>query len=458
MNIVIVGAGEVGFSVARNLSQDGHDVVLIENDPDRAAKAENELDVMVVRGNGARPNILAKAGIVEGSGVELLIACSSKDEVNILACWIARKMGVKRVISRAVGMEFTDSDSWSRELGIDVMVSPERSVAREVEGLLETQGAIHSTEIDDKAGVYAFRVEEESPVSNLTLVELRRKNPKLVTIVVYIQRGAEGFIPRATDTLQPGDLCYSFCYLDQIQEIAQLYQSHKRKKLKHVIIVGAGKVGFQTSQLLLKRLKGIDIRLIDIDREKCRKIAAELPEAMVLWGDGADEELLMQEGIAATGGFLAATESDETNLMLAVLAKVLGARKSIAVIRRKSYIKLADHLPIDSIVSRNEALSSVIISAVRYPGHANTLMIFDQIGAETLQVTIPEGSPAIGVELKDLELPRDALVGLVRREGDKQDVFIPTGTFHFLAGDKAIIFSTLEAIDATLEKLGANVV
>ncbi len=338
------------------------------------------------------------------------------------------------------------------------MVSPERSVAREVEGLLETQGAIHSTEIDDKAGVYAFRVEEESPVSNLTLVELRRKNPKLVTIVVYIQRGAEGFIPRATDTLQPGDLCYSFCYLDQIQEIAQLYQSHKRKKLKHVIIVGAGKVGFQTSQLLLKRLKGIDIRLIDIDREKCRKIAAELPEAMVLWGDGADEELLMQEGIAATGGFLAATESDETNLMLAVLAKVLGARKSIAVIRRKSYIKLADHLPIDSIVSRNEALSSVIISAVRYPGHANTLMIFDQIGAETLQVTIPADSPAIGVALKDLELPPGALVGLVRRDGVKHDLFIPTGAFHFLAGDKAILFSTLEVVDATLEKLGVNVV
>ncbi|MDR1884882.1 MAG: NAD-binding protein, partial [Synergistaceae bacterium] len=158
MHIVIVGAGEVGFSVARNLSQDGHDLVLVEEDPDRAAKAENELDVMVVRGNGARPNVLEKAGISEDTSVEMLIACSSKDEVNILACWIAKKMGVKRVISRAVGMEFTDTDSWSRDLGIDMMVSPERSVAREVEDLLETQGAIHSTEIDAKAGLYAFRV------------------------------------------------------------------------------------------------------------------------------------------------------------------------------------------------------------------------------------------------------------------------------------------------------------
>lgn len=456
MNIVIVGAGEVGFNVARNLSQDGHNVVLIENDPDRAAKAESELDVMVVRGNGARPNVLEKAGVVEGSSVEMLIACSSKDEVNIVACWIAKKMGVKRVISRAVGMEFTDTATWSRDLGIDVMVSPERSVAREVEGLLETQGAVHSTEIDDKAGIYAFRVDDDSQAVNLNLMELRSRNPRLVTIVVYVKRGEQGFIPKATDTLMPGDLCYSFCYLDQIQEISQLYHSHKRKKLRHVIIVGAGKVGFQTSKLLLGRLSGIDIRLIDIDRDKCRKVATELPEATVLWGDGADEELLLQEGIGTTGGFVATTDSDEVNLMLAVIAKTLGARKSIAVIRRKSYMKLTEHLNIDSIVNKNEALSSVIISAVRFPGHANALAIFDQIGAETLQITIPQGSPAIGVELKNLDLPKGALVGLVRREGAKKNIFIPTGDFSFKEGDKATVFSTLDVVDLAMEKLGAN--
>jgi trk system potassium uptake protein TrkA len=142
--------------------------------------------------------------------------------------------------------------------------------------------------------------------------------------------------------------------------------------------------------------------------------------------------------------------------MLAALAKTLGARKSIAVIRRKSYIKMADHLPIASIDNRHESLSSVIISAVRYPGHASTLMIFDQIGAETLQITIPAGSPAIGVELKDLDFPRGALIGLVRRDGVKHDIFIPTGTFHFLEGDRAIVFSTLEVVDTVLEKLGAN--
>lgn len=456
MRIVIIGGGEVGFNVAKSLSEDEHDIVMVEANPDRAAKAEDELDVMVIRGNGARPNVLEKAGVTENSSVEMLIACSNKDEVNILACWIAKKMGVKRVISRAVGMEFTDNDTWSRQLGIDMMVSPERSVAREVEDLLETQGAVHSTEIDDKAGVYAFKVEIESQACGITLMELRQNNPNLVTIIVYVQRGSGGFIPKAGDVLEADDLCYSFCYLDQIREIAELYQPQRSKKLKRVMIVGAGKIGFQTAALLQKRLKGIDVRLIDLDRDKCRRVASELPKALVLWGDGTDEELLTQEGIASCGGFLAATDSDELNLIIATMAKTLGAKKCIAVVRRKSYSKMMEHLPVDSIVNRNEALSSVIISAVRYPGHANTLAIFDRIGAETIEVSIPKGSPAIDIPLKDLSLPSGALIGLVRREREKRELFIPTGTSSLAAGDKAIIFATLEVVDKTLETLGVQ--
>ena len=457
MRIVIVGAGEVGFSVARSLSQDGNDVVVVEENPERASKAENELDALVVRGNGARPNVLEKAGIKPGGGVEMLIACSSRDEVNILACWIAKKMGVERVISRAVGLEFTDTDAWSRELGIDKMVSPERSVAREIENLLETQGAVYSSEFDEKAGIYAFKVEEDSPACGTTLLELRKKNPKLVTILAFVRRGEEGFIPKALDELKAGDLCYSFCYLDQIQEIAELYQSHKSMRLKRVIIVGAGKVGFQTACLLHSNLKGVDVRIIEIDRDKCRRVAGELPKATVLWGDGADEELLTQEGVENAGGFVASTDNDEVNLVLASQAKMLGARKSIAVIRRKSYMKLVEAMPIDAIVSRNDALSSVLISAVRHPGNASTLAFIDQIGAETLRVSIPDGSPAIGVELKDLPLPPGSLLGLVKREREAGELFIPTGKSSLAAGDKVVVFSALDAVNDVLETLGVSV-
>lgn len=456
MNIVIVGAGEVGFSVARNLSQDGHDVVLIENEPERASKAENELDVMVVRGNGSRPGVLAKAGVVEGTNVELLIACSARDEVNILACLIAKRMGVKRLISRAIGMEFTEGDTWSRDLGIGVMISPERSVAREIVALLETQGAVFSNEIDDKAGVYAFRVEEGAPACGLDLIQLRQKNPGLITIIVYIKRGQDGFIPKASDALQPGDICYSFCYVEQIHEIAQMYRRDKRRKLRRVFVVGGGKIGAQISQQILLRRPNIDLKVFDLDLDKCGRIASELPSAMAIWGDGADDDLLRNEGIDQCDGFVAATDDDEKNLIMASLGRTLGAQKSIAVIRRRSYMKLAPSLPIDAIVNRNETLSSVILSTVRHPEHASTLTIFDQLGAETLQVTITESSPAIGVALKDLTLPKGALVGLVRREGIKKGLIIPTGMFEFMAGDKAIIFSAQEAVDDVLACLGAS--
>lgn len=457
MNIVVIGAGEVGYTVAKNLSQDGHAVILIEQDPDRATKAENELDVMVVRGNGARPNVLEKAGITEGTQTELLIACSSRDEVNMLACWIARKRGVKRVISRAVGMEFTDSDTWSRDLGIDMLVSPERSVAREIAGILETKTALLSSEIDDKAGFYAFKVEEGSAICGLDLMQLRQKMPNLITIVVYIKRGEGGFIPKASDVIEAGDICYSFDYISQINDIAATYQADKRKRMRRVLIVGAGKIGFQTAQHILSRKKNVDVRLIEIDKAKCDKVAQDLIDenGMVLWGDGADEEMLVQEGVPMCDGFVAATEDDEKNIVLASFAKTLGAGKSIAIVRRRAYSKLASVLPIDALVNRNETLSSAIISAVRNPGNASTLMVFDSLGAETMQVTIPEGSPAVGVQLKDLPLPEGAVVGLVRRHGTHRDILIPTGSFHFIPQDKAIIFSSQDAVDKVLEVLGA---
>jgi trk system potassium uptake protein TrkA len=185
-------------------------------------------------------------------------------------------------------------------------------------------------------------------------------------------------------------------------------------------------------------------------------VAGELPKATVLWGDGADEELLTQEGVENAGGFVAATDNDEVNLVLASQAKMLGARKSIAVIRRKSYMKLVEAMPIDAIVSRNDALSSVLISAVRHPESASTLAFIDQIGAETLRVTIPDGSPAIGVELKDLPLPPGSLLGLVKREREAGELFIPTGKSSLAAGDNVVVFSALEAVNDVLETLGVS--
>ena len=449
MRIVVIGAGEIGFDVAKSLSQDGHDIIMVESDPDRATKVENELDVMLIRGNGARPQILERAGIRAGSQVDMLIACTNRDEVNIIACWIAKKMGVPRLLARAISLEFTDSGMWRQDLGIEMMVSPERTVAKEIGDLLEIRSAVHSTEIaDGSAGIYVFRIAPHSPACGSTPRKIRTRYPSLVTIMVYAQRGEAGFLPNADSVFEEGDLCYAFCYRDQIHEIEEIYHAGRSRKIKRVFIVGGGKIGFQTADLLEKRIRGIDIRIIDLDHDKCKKLATELPRATVLWGDGADDALLLQEGIASADGIVAATDNDELNLIIAAQAKTLGVAKSISVVRRKNYIKLSSHFPIDAVVSRNQALSSAIISSVRHPGHARILAVLDQIGAETIGLTIEEKSHALGFTLAELPLPIGAILGVVERD---LNVFIPTGDTRLRVGDKVVLFASIENMPRALE-------
>ena len=453
MRIVIVGAGEVGYSVARNLSADGHDIVIVEEDEERAAQAEETLDVMVVNGNGARPSVLAKAGITgKKSDVMMLIACTNRDEVNLMACWIAKRSGVPHVIARAVGLEFTDNESWANDLGIDMLVSPERSVAKDIEELLEVRAALHTTEIaGGRAGIYLFRVAQDSPLCGLPLYEIRKRNPKMIMLVVWVKSGEESFVPKASYALQPGDLCYTMCYRSQILEIERLFQPAKSKRLKRVFIIGAGKIGHQTAERLLAHIRGIDLRIVDEDRAKCEKFAGELPRAMILCGNGADAEFLKSEGITDADGCVAATEHDETNLMLAVLAKTLGVSKSIAVVRNHNYLGMTNHIPVDAIVNRNQTLADVITRSVRYPGTSNVLTVLEEISAEAVETTVASGSTADGKKLMELTMPEGSLIGLLDRGGE---MLIPTGQTELRGGDKIIIFGTAASMEAALAIFG----
>ena len=453
MRIVIVGAGEVGYSVARNLSADGHDIVIVEEDEERAAQAEETLDVMVVNGNGARPSVLAKAGITgKKSDVMMLIACTNRDEVNLMACWIAKRSGVPHVIARAVGLEFTDNESWANDLGIDMLVSPERSVAKDIEELLEVRAALHTTEIaGGRAGIYLFRVAQDSPLCGLPLYEIRKRNPKMIMLVVWVKSGEDSFVPKASYALQPGDLCYTMCYRSQILEIERLFQPAKSKRLKRVFIIGAGKIGHQTAERLLAHIRGIDLRIVDEDRAKCEKFAGELPRAMILCGNGADAEFLKSEGITDADGCVAATEHDETNLMLAVLAKTLGVSKSIAVVRNHNYLGMTNHIPVDAIVNRNQTLADVITRSVRYPGTSNVLTVLEEISAEAVETTVASGSAADGKKLLELTMPEGSLIGLLDRGGE---MLIPTGQTELRGGDKIIIFGTAASMEAALAIFG----
>lgn len=453
MRIVLIGAGEVGYSVAKDLSADGHDIIVVENDEELAAYVEKTLDAIVVRGNGARPSVLERAGIKEASDeVQLLIACTNKDEVNIMACWIAKIMGVPSVIARAVGLEFTDHEGWAKTLGIDLMVSPERSVAREIDALLEVRGATSAIEVaGGKAGIYVFKVAADSPMRDINLIEARKLSPDLITLIVAVLRDSSSFVPQATDILREGDNCYVICYRSQVHEIEKLFQPSLTKNIRRVFIIGAGKIGFQVAQGLLAKATGVEVKIIDGDRAKCDRVAIELPAALVICGDGADTQLLKSEGIENAGAIVTATDQDEVNLMIAVLGRTLGADKSIAVVKHPNYVCMTKHIPVDAILNRNQTLADAIIKSVRYPGSERILTVINEINSEAIELTIAPDAVVAGTTLIDLGMPKGSVIGILERGGE---LLIPTGTTKLQGGDKIVVFASMGIMPYAMELLG----
>jgi trk system potassium uptake protein TrkA len=453
VKIVIVGAGEVGFSVAATLAGEGHDVNMVEQNQERAAKAESELNVRVVHGNGARPQVLYEAGVREGCDVDFLVACTDRDEANILSCWIAKHAGVKRVIARARGLEFTDSSAWANDLSIDMMISPERSVAREILELLSVNTAVHTAELlGGQAAIYAFHVAAESPLVGLSLKEMRMKNSDLIAIVVYVERpDEEHLVPNGDTVLKENDLCYVVSDREQVWRLEKLFQLHSSRSLKRVFVVGGGKLGFQVAQRLETNYRGVEIRLIDHDSGHCDKLASELRRTLVLNADGADEVLLTEEGINGADGYVCATESDETNLIYGALAKSLGVHKSIAVIRRRLYLNMPEIMPIDAVVDPNEALAAVILRYIRYPGSSKALSILEKIDAEMLEVVLSEKHKLAGISLAQMGVPKGVLVALV---GRGKNVFVPDGGTQLKGGDHVILFASTAQMGVAAEFFG----
>ena len=334
------------------------------------------------------------------------------------------------------------------------MISPERSVAREIEEFLSVSAAVYTAEFfGGKVGVYAFRVSPDSALMGASLRDLRRIHPKKTALIVFIERQGKGFIPSGDDSLEADDLCFTVTSKSQAQDMEVLFTNKKTPELKRVIIVGGGKIGFQVATRLGLRYPGLDLRLIDEDREKCEKLSRELDKAIVIHGDGMDEELLRNEGIDEADGFVTTTANDEHNLLIGVVGKALGAKKSVAVVRREMLMRLTDYIAVDAMVNPNQALATVIMKQVRYPFGTGALSIIDEIDAEVLELTIPHGSAAGGKKIMDLGLPKGILIALVSRG---TEMFVPWGNSVLRENDEVLIFSSEELMNKAVEILGVG--
>jgi trk system potassium uptake protein TrkA len=445
MKVLVVGAGEVGFHLAQRLSEENQDVVLIESDPERADFAGQQLDVLTVVGNGASLSVLENAGI---RGAQMLLAVTSRDEVNLVACLAAKRLGVQYTVARISSAEYYERGSvLSREqMGIDLMINPERECAWETYQLLQSAAA---TDVAHFAGgrvqLIGLPVREGAPVAGRKLLELAEELRDVHYVTAAIVRDGITHIPKGDSVIQPGDHLYILSPTSEIHGVPPLV-GYEGFRLRRVMIAGGSAEGEFLAQTLEKH--GVETTILDRDRRRCLELAERLPKSLVLHADATDMELLEMEGVNGIDGFVSATGHDEINLLSSLLAKSVGAKKVVSLIHKFEYLRLVQKVGIDASVSPRMATVNAILRYVRR-GRVMTVASLSGIDAEAIEFRVDSESRICGQMLKDVHFPKGGLVGMILR-GRK--IIMPRGGDQIIPGDDVIVFALPDAIPE-IEKL-----
>lgn len=445
MRVLIVGAGAVGYHLAERLSQENQDVVLIEVDPERAEYASEQLDIMTVVGNGASIPMLENAGIRDA---RILLAVTSADEVNLISCLAAKRLGVPYTIARISNPEYYLRGSvLSREqLGIDLMINPERECAWETFQLLQSVAATDVAHFaDGRVQLIGLVVQEGAPVAGKSLAELGQILGDYHYVTAAIVRDGETVIPDGSATLEAGDQAYILSPTDEAFSIPPLV-GYEALTLRRVMIAGGSTEGEYLAQILEDR--GVECTILDQDRKRCLELAEILPKSLVLHADATDLELLEMEGVAGIDGFVSATSHDEVNLLASLLAKSLGARKVISLIEKFEYLPLVPKVGLDAAVSPRMSTVNGILRYVRR-GRVMTVATLKGIDAEAIEFQVAEDSRIAGKTLAELHFPKGGIIGTIIRG---EEIIIPRGPDMILPGDEVIVFAVPETI-SEIEKL-----
>ncbi|MBT8395464.1 MAG: Trk system potassium transporter TrkA [Gemmatimonadetes bacterium] len=439
MRVIIVGAGEVGFHLAERLSQENQDVVVIEMDPDRAERATELLDVMTVVGNGASIPILEKAGI-RGAGI--LLAVTSKDEVNLISCLAANRMRVDYTIARISNPDYYARGSvLSRErLGIDLMINPEREAARETFQLLQSAAATDVANFaHGQVQLVGLVVKEGADVAGKSVARLAAELKDFHFVLAAIVRDGETTIPDGSSRVEAGDHIYVLAPTSEVSSIPPL-AGYEPFDLKRVMIAGGSAEGLFLAELLEQN--GVECTILDKDRKRCIELAEALPKSLVLHGDATDTELLEMEGVSGLDGYVAATSHDETNMLSALVAKSVGARKVVSLIEKFEYLPLVPRVGLDAAVSPRMSAVNAILRYVR-KGRVMTVATLKGIDAEAIEFKVSKNAEIAHKTLAELPFPPGGIIGTITR-GD--EILIPRGEDIVLPGDEVIVFALPEAL------------
>lgn len=437
MKVIIAGAGEIGEDLARRLTLEHHDVVVLEKDSEKIPDIEDKLDVMVVQETGERISALIDAGIKEA---DVFIAVTNSDELNIMFCMIAKKLADIKTVARVRNPEYynrKDALLSSDQLGIDIMINPEGLAALEIAKLIESPEA---SEIEyfaeGKIELLAFKIERDSELVNKRIDSISMSKETL--IIAISRENGEVIIPRGKDQILLNDVIYVIKKAGTLTHIASM-ASGKKKRARSVMIIGGGKIGFRLAKILENHEKnGMSIKLVERSPERCKIISEYLNKTLVLNGDATDINFLRDENIETSDIVVTVTGSDELNILTAILAKKLGATKAITGITKPGYEVVLQALEIDSYVSPRLLTVSKLAKLFRKSNIISETFLKDG-KAEMLEVIVPSKSSLLDIPLSRLRLlDKGIIIGGILRGGK---AIIPKGKDVILAGDRLIVFT-----------------
>ena len=433
MKVVIIGAGEVGFHVAKSLSELDYDIAVIDTDPVKCQRANEHLDVIVIEGNGSDAQILKDANV---NDADYVFCVTSSDETNLIASMQSHNLGAKKIVARLRNTDYSNNINsiHPEKFGIDIVIHPEYEVANEIVRLVKHPYADKFYEFENgKAVLFSRKINHRSKLVNSTVEDFHRNNTEFKSLIVAVVRNEKVTIPPASFKFEPGDSVFFFVKLKNLNPLLSSL-GVSTSSSKRVMIAGASKIGRRVAEKLQKTMS---VRLVDNSKQKAKKVANQLSDSIVMHADATDVEFLKNENIGDVDSFISVTEDQQLNLLAGILAKQLKVKQSIIHVANPDYVKSMSGLGIGSIVSKNTSSVNSIIKAIRIDHKDNVIQIFSGLGMEAIELEVERNSKGARVPIANLNLPHGSLIALVNHNGH---IAIPSGDYQILLNDTVLIF------------------
>ena len=439
MKVIICGAGQVGWQIARHLSGERNDVTVVDNNPDLVRRATDTLDVQGIAGFASYPDVLEKAGARDA---DMIIAATHSDEVNMVTCQVAHSVfAIPRKVARLRSQSYLTaiySDLYRRDhMPIDVVISPEREVAEAAQQRLSAPAAFDTERfLQGDAQLLGLTIDDDCPIVNTPLRQLSDLFSTLRAVVVGVRREGTLFAPEPGDQLFAGDSCYVVVHHEDIRRTLEIFGKSLRKQ-ERVVVIGGGNVGLAVASALEKRTERIRAKVIERDRRRAERAADALERTIVLHGDGLDAALLAEAGIDRADAVLCVTDDDKTNMLAAVRAKAEGCPMAIALVNDPTLIPLMEPLGVDAWINPRATTVSSILRHIRH-GRVRSVYSIGDAEAEVIEAEVLSTSSMAGKLVRDIDFPEGVLIGAVRK-GDK--VVKIAGDLRIEDGDRVVIFA-----------------